>query len=56
MAALSSMAAGLGSFIRTPSRSESERKLEAQECHRWELNPASAEDYEARQSDKSEGD
>ena len=34
----------------------SERKLEERDRHRWELNPASAEDYEARQGDKSEGD
>ena len=34
----------------------SERKLQERDRHRWELNPASAEDYEARQGDKSEGD
>lgn len=34
----------------------SERKLEERDRHRWELNPASAEDYDARQGGKSEGD
>jgi len=33
-----------------------ERKLEERDRHRWELNPASAEDYAARQGDQSDGD
>ena len=33
-----------------------ERKLEERDRHRWELDPASSEDYDARQRDTSEGD
>jgi hypothetical protein len=33
-----------------------ERKLDERDRHRWELDPASSEDYEARQREKGKND